>query len=328
MDAKTLIEKLRSTASSGPLRNLATIAVDAGLNQPVDRQALVVGINQHLATAFRSWARAPEGLALLTHFVEGIVHELSMQAGRVGDMLPRDLRHAARSLVERPFSPDRQLVLSVLDREPIRELVRDILQQAIVGFAQKLGTPVAGAARGFGALAKLAQETIKSRSAAIGDLMGAVSTEVERQVERRAAEFVEAALSGILGQIADVLCDRSRAAEAAELRLALFDGVMNASAKALSVELINADISGAAEALRSGFLRWINTDDATKTLQELANFLADFIADRSLRDVLLQMGLFDVVRAIAVDFVAQGMAQTIASETFRDWLAQLGFDDT
>jgi hypothetical protein len=85
---------------------------------------------------------------------------------------------------------------------------------------------VAGMARGLGSLAKFAGETVKARSGGLGSLVGAVSGEVERQLEKRAVEFVDASIAGVFGQIADALSDPKRAEEAAELRMAIFDGAL------------------------------------------------------------------------------------------------------
>ena len=88
---------------------------------------------------------------------------------------------------------------------------------------------------------------MKSRSGSLGSLVGAVSDEVERQLEKRATEFVDSALAGVFGQIADAVSDPKRASEAAELRIAFFDGALELTGPQLARELANLDVAGGTE---------------------------------------------------------------------------------
>jgi hypothetical protein len=253
--------------------------------------------------------------------VEALVARLAAEPKALRDVVARDVRVALREVVGRPFSPDRQLVLTIIDRGPMRELVRALLLDAVLEFGRRASAPVAGVARGLGSLARFAGETVKAKSGTLGSLVGAVSGEVERQLERRAVEFVDAALGGVFGQLADAIADPRRAAEAAELRMALFDGAMELTLPQLSRELVNLDVAGGAEVLRDGLRRWLASPDADRQLGELARFVLERDAARSGRQVLAELGLLDVTRSTAVPQVAAFLRRLAASPAFGQWLS-------
>jgi hypothetical protein len=196
-----------------------------------------------------------------------------------------------------------------------------LLLDAILDFGRKASAPVAGMARGLGSLAKLAGESVKARSGGFGSLVGAVSGEVERQLEKRAVEFVDAALGGVFGQIADAISDPKRAEEAAELRLAFFDGVMELTGPQLSRELMNLDVTGGAKVLREGMSKWLATPESETVLTEFATRLLEHDGKRTVREVLAEVGLLDVAKSIAVEQLAVRIKAITATPEFAAWLA-------
>jgi hypothetical protein len=221
------------------------------------------------------------------------------------------------------FPPDRTLVLTIIDRGPIRQLVREILLEAVLDFARKASAPMAGMAKGLGALARFAGETVRSRSGGLGSLVGAVGGEVERQLEKRAVEFVDATLAGVFGQLADAFADPRRAAEAAELRVALFDGVLELTSAQLSRELVNADIPGGAEVLRAGLARWLAAPQAEAQLGALAARATGVLTKQTTGELLAELGLREVVRAAAQEYAVAGLRQLVGTPAFERWLTTL-----
>ena len=90
-------------------------------------------------------------MGTLNSMVESLANRL---AGRAAGAQGRGGRQTCgaplREMLERPFSPDRKLVLTVIDREPTRELVRQLLLDAVLEFGRRASAPVAGMARGPG----------------------------------------------------------------------------------------------------------------------------------------------------------------------------------
>ena len=319
MDATQLIERLKSEEGA---RSLATLSVDALLGRTVGellpRDEVVAGARKVLT----AWAQSPAALEELVRVSEKLATALEAEKRSMKDVTWREVRVAIREIVARPFSPDRRVVMTIIDRPPMRALVKQLLLNAVLDFGKKASAPVAGVARGLGSLAKLAGDTVKSRTGGLGSVIGAVSGEVERQVEKRAVEFVDAALGGVFGQIADAISDPKRADEAAEMRVAIFDGLIELTGPQLARELINADVAGGAELLRGGLVRWLQNPASEAELVKVAAFVLADDATVSAREALTRVGLLEVSRELAIKALARQIQFVGGSDAFASWLAK------
>ena len=319
VDAQTLISKLQSEAAD----SLAALSVETVLVTPIGTlvpSALVVSTTRK---ALDAWLASDAAVRTLNAVVDSLANRLQSERRSLKDVLARDVRHTLREMLGRPFSPDRKLVLTMIDRGPTRELVRQLLLDAVLEFGRRASAPVAGMARGLGSLASMVGDRVKSRSGSLGTLVGAVSDEVERQLEKRAAEFVDSALGGVFGQIADSVSDPKRAAEAAELRTAFFDGALELTGPQLARELANLDVAGGAEILRAGLKRWLATPEADTQLTEFVELVLERDGQRALKDVLADVGLLEVARSIATEQLAGRIRSIAATPEFGAWLNSL-----
>jgi hypothetical protein len=320
VEAETIVSKLQGEAAL----TLARLCVEQLLQTEVGLlvpQEVVVSTGR---AALQGWLSTPTATAALERVVALLSTHLQAERRRVGDVMPDAVRAALKDVVGRPFSPERKVVLTLIDRAPTRKLVRELLLEAILDFGKKASAPVAGVARGLGSLARLAGETVKSRGGGLGSLVGAVSDEVERQVEKRAVEFVDAALAGIFGKIADALSDPAQASDAAELRLAIFEGAMELTGPQLARELLNLDVPGAAQMLREGLAAWLSSSAATGELQALAAALLEGERHRPAKEVLAELGVLEVAREVATQQLATRIRSLAATGEFSAWLAALG----
>lgn len=314
MDA--LREKLKDEAA---VKALAALSVEVLLDAPLERlfpPELVVATTRQ---ALEGWLASPSAVPALTKTVEALVARLKATPKPLKDVVPTEVRAALKELVGRPFSPDKRLVLTVIDRDPMRELVRQLLLDFVLEFGRRASAPVAGVAKGLGTFAKLAGDAVKSRTGTLGSLVGAVGSEVERQMEKRAVEFVDAALSGVFGQLADAISDPRRAAEAAELRLATLDGVLELTLPQLAREVANADVPGGAEVLRAGLSRWLASPQSTEAMTRAATLALDEVKTKSARAVLDEVGLLQVVRERGAEALARRITEVVGSEAFAAW---------
>lgn len=319
MDAQKLIEKLQSDEGS---KSLALLSIDALLDRPLREVLEPKTVRAAGRRLLEAWVNSPGGEAYVQRTVEELVRKLQAEPKSGRDVMPTELRRLAREVVGRPFSPDKRVVLTVIDRPPTRELVRDILLTTVLEFGRKASAPVAGVAKGLGSLARLAGETVKARSGGLGSLVGAVSDEVERQLEKRAVEFVDASIAGVFGQIADALSDPRRADEAAELRMAIFDGVLELTGPQLAREVMNADVAGGSTTVRDGLKRWLTSADADAQVEKVLAAGLELEGQRSARQVLTEVGLLEVVRDVAAEQLAVQIRFIAQSSALSAWLAQ------
>jgi hypothetical protein len=127
----------------------------------------------------------------------------------------------------------------------------------------------------------------------------------------------------VFGQIADVVSDPRRAGEAAELRLAFFDGALELTGPQLARELANLDVNGGAEILRNGLGRWLASPDADKELNDFIGPLLERDAARPLKDVLADIGLLEVMREVAKQQLAARIKLIAATPEFSAWLGSI-----
>ena len=320
MDATTLTSRLNNSAAGGPLDQLAQLTIDALLDTPLGTLIPEEFAVRLLRTAVEGWLQSPQAVPALNKLVEEAFNELQADGRKLRETMTPALKATIIDLLGRPYSPDRRLVLTLIDRPPMRELIRGLLVQTVLDFGRKVASPVAGMAKSLGGLARFAVDTAKARSGAIGSMVGAVSSEVERQLEKRAVEFVDASMSNVFGELADSVSDPKRAHEAAELRVALFEGVLELTLPQLARELMNLDVPGGAEVLRDGLNRWVATPEAQTAFKETAAKLTRREGQRPLRAVLEESGQLQTVRTLGKEALRARMGEVVATPAFAAWL--------
>jgi hypothetical protein len=319
MDAATITERLKDSSDGAPLDQLAQLTLDGLLDTP-----MLTLIPEELAVrllrmTLEGWLQSPQAVPALNALVEAAVAQLKRSPRTLRESIDSELKATVLELLQRPYSPDKRLVLTIIDRPPTRELIRGLLLQTVLDFGSKLASPVAGVAKSLTGLARFAVDTAKARSGAIGSMVGAVSGEVERQLEKRAVEFVDASLSGIFGELADSVSDPKRAGEAAQLRIALFEGVLELSLPQLAREVLNLDVAGGAGVLREGLERWLAGGQADQTLKQLAQRLAQREGGKTLRTVLEESGQLQTFRTVGTQLLRARMSQVVENPAFFAW---------
>jgi hypothetical protein len=151
-------------------------------------------------------------------------------------------------------------------------------------------------------------------------MVGAVSGEVERQLEKRAVEFVDASMSGVFGELADSISDPKRAHEAAELRVAFFEGALELTLPQLARELMNLDVPGGARVLREGLGRWVGSPEADASFREAAHRLTERDGARPLRAVLEEAGQLQTFRTLGREGLRARIGEVVATPAFSAWL--------
>jgi hypothetical protein len=320
VNANELLTRLAADTDDGPLQGLAALSLEVVLDRPVgalvDQRLLVEGLRAGL----QGWLDSETSQGALERVVSEAASQMGGDRRKLQAVLPQQVQHTLLEVLRRPFSPDRALVLTLLDRPPVRELVRQLLLDAVLEFGRRVREPVAGVAKGIGGIARFAFDTAKSRSGTLGAMVGAVGNEVERQFEKRASEFVESALSNVFAQIADAVSDPRRATEAAELRTAIMEGALQLTLPQLSRELLNLDVPGGAAVVRAGVRKWLSEPDSTAQLEQAVAGLLERDGARPLREVLLELGVLESSKAWARAALHARLREVVGSAAFKQWL--------
>ena len=213
--------------------------------------------------------------------------------------------------------------MKLLDREPLKKLLRAQVIDTLVAFGRRAASPVADnpIARGLGGLGKLAMGQ-GSKPSAFGAIASAVSGEVERQVEKRATDFADTAVEGILGGIADQVSDPARAKEQAAMREALLDGFLELTG-AEAAQLVRGPIAERVAVTRKTLAAWAAEATFVADVEALVTGLLAEEAARPLGDVLADLGLRDVAVTRGREAVQARLASLVSGAPFAEWLRAL-----
>jgi hypothetical protein len=324
MNAQQLLTRLQDTTPDGPLDRLAALVVEHELSQPLHTLLPPALLARAVARSLEGALASSSGERELVSALQHLQQQLGGPPRTVREALPSEFSKAAVELASRRYSPDRELVLAVLDRPPVRTLVGALLRDVLIEFSRKVSAPVTDnrIAKGFTGLARFAAEQARN-SGALGGIAGALSDEIERQVERRARDFVDSALSGIFQQIADALSDPARHAEHAELRVALLDGVLGLPLSRLGHELSQVDVPGGVAVLRRTLSPWLASERALPELEELILRATSRNGQRPVREVLGALGLLDTFQTVGRESVRGRLGPLVGSAPFARWLQEV-----
>ncbi|MBK7861973.1 MAG: hypothetical protein IPJ65_25820 [Archangiaceae bacterium] len=311
-----MLKRLQDDSDGGPGDRLAQLMLEQLLRSRVDSLVAPQALAAAAREALQGWLDSPEAMKSLETSLELTVASLKSQAA-LRDLVPRDVKATLLELAARPYSPDKRVVLKILDRGPMRELIRTLVTDTVSAFGARMAAPAATVTKGLGGLARFAAETVKQRGGALGGIVGAV----EGQVEKRSVEFADAAISRVLNEIADFISDPKQAADAAQLRVEALSGALELTPVQLSRELINLDVPGGAEVLRAGLKRWLQSADATATFERVAQGAR---VEQTVGELLDGVGQRPVALSLGRALLRSRLKVLFASPEYAAWLDEVG----
>jgi hypothetical protein len=321
----TLLELLRDLAPEGALGRLADLIVADSLGRPLGEVVDLERWPRLVAEVVGAWAASDAAEARLVQAVLDGVDALEGVEGPLGERIPVPVRRGLHDLAARPYSPRRELVLRLLDQPPARKLMREVLMDAVTGFASKARS--AGESSSVGGLASGLGRFAKRRAGALGtlagDVIGAVGSEVERAVEQRASEFVDGALGEAMGRLADQIADPARAADQAALRTALLDGALTLTGPELAAELRGADPAALGSLVRSSLAGWVTADGFEDQVRDWLTGLVAAEGDRTLGETLDELALRDTVTRASRELLLSQAHRLVSTPAFSHWLQGL-----
>ena len=325
MSSEQMLARLRDDRPGGPADRLAGLLVDDLLERPISEllppSFLARAAKELLAAHLASDRAEPAFAAALAAYLRPALADRRT----LGEAIAPELTDLLLAMVKRPFTPSREVVAALLEPEPVRKVIRGFVLQVVIDFGQRLRAPVADSrvARGLGGLARFAAGQAKAHSGALGALAGAVSDEVERQVEKRAAEFVDSALSGILARLADDISNPANAKNHASLGTAVVEGALELKLADLARDIERSDLAGGARVVREGLSEFLARDDAQAQLEKAIVAVQRHDAARTLREVLTGFGLLDQAQALGREALGLRLGPVFRSPAFAAWLEEL-----
>jgi hypothetical protein len=349
-DSAAILARLRSTAPDGPLARLARLLVDDALARPVadlvDAKAVAAAARAVLAAATASdatekfvTARAEQVLAdvdsvksavsasdatekFVTARAEQVLADVDSVKSAVSTLVPTALRDGARALAALPMTPKHDAVMRILDRDPLKQLLRGQIVDTLVQFGRRAASPVADnpIAKGLGGLGKLAGGL--ASASPLGRVASAVSGEVERQVEKRASDFADTAVAGVLEGIATQASDPARAKEQAALRVAILDGLLELAGSDYA-ELGRGHVPAQVAVVRKQLAAWSADAAFLADVERAVAQAVSLEAGRTLGELLTDLAVRDVVAEHAQAIVERELRRFVGGDAFAGWLTDL-----
>lgn len=326
LTAAELQQRLRAPKATGAL----AAAIVAGLREEKLRDVLDPA---ELSEALVRWAASLSAEGPLEARIERAMDEalvtLAKERRPLGKVLPEAARRSALEAADRSFTIDRDVLRKVLDRPPVRRLLRELFFDALVAFGEKVRAPVADnpLARSFGGLGKFAAEKVKERTGSLGQLAsgvaGAVRGEVERQWDKRSVEVADAALHGILGRLVEALGDPGRAREQAALRQAIVEGVLEVTGEELAAEVRRYGPDAAAKRARVALAAWAASKEARGQAKQAIEALLGRDVDRPVGTLLDEWGLSERFDDELTRSLQPRLAALFQADAFEAFLAEL-----
>jgi hypothetical protein len=324
-NSDTLLGKLREEGETSATRALARLIVDEHLHKPLSELIQTEQSSAALHEVLCSWQQSDLAHESIRRGWDGLISWLEEQHEPIGAVLPAEILEGASQLAAQPFGLNRELLLAMLDRPAFRKLIRELLVDTLVSFGKKLRNPVADSrlGKGLSGIGRMARGRGSGVRGLAGDLVGAVGEEVERQLEGRATDFADGALSQILHKLADYLCEPARAADQAALRAALLDGLWELSGAQLAAEMSQGDIDASTDVIRRSLGAWLQRPGARKDLDDWLSGLLSGSEFDSLAELLTTLGLLESIREHAIAETERNLRMIIGGEAFPLWISEV-----
>jgi hypothetical protein len=317
--AAELLTRLRDASDQGPSARLATLLVEDALSRPVRDLVDPGRAAQALQEGLLAWTASDAGVAQVVAEVERLRARASAHGQPVSSIVPQAVQQTARGIAKLPMVPGRDAVMKLLDRPSFRQVIRGQLIETLAEFGRKATSPVADnpIARGLGGLGKLAGQIAKPSG--LGAIASAVSSEVERHVEKRATDFADNAVGGIIAGIAEQASDPGRAAQQAALRVELLDGILALTGKDVG-ELARGSVDEQVSLVRKGLTDWGKDGGLGRDAEALIRLALEREGERPLGAVLGALGVLEPVSRHACAYVRAALARVVSAEPFAAWL--------
>ncbi len=312
-DVDGILERLRGEPER--VEALVALAMDDLLSRPLPELVDPAWLSERLAEGLRASASDARTEAWIRQRIDAARGQLEGQTRRPREALPEEIVAAARDLLRRPYVPEEDLVGRLLDHRAVGNLLREVLQTALLDFAARMRPPAPPRAAARGRLSKLvgvAQE-----------VAGVVGQGVERQLEGKVRAFVDGAIASSVSRMVKHLCSPDRAEELAEWRSDALDVLLDVPVDRWLLELDKLDPEGLVTDLAALLRAVAESEGLAEQIRIALEAALDGAGGRSARDFLEGSGLEEGWRPHLEALVVERVRAVVAAPAFAEWLEDL-----
>jgi len=301
----------RERLRSGGIDRLVDLLLDDVLSRPVEELVDPAWLGRQLAAAAGNAAADPR--------VEGWFRErvrdarARVPAGAVA--VPIEVKRPLRELAARPYVPDRALVGQLLDHDTARLLLKNLFLDLLIAFGKKLRPALPSGGLGSGPRGALAG--LKGLQKLGENVLGGIGEGLEREVEHRAREFMDAGVQRLVDKLADQICDPTLVREYGAWRLHAVDVLLRTDARRLAAEVEKLDPDSLVDT-GAALVRGIaGRPELAGELETVIRSAMEAMRGQSVRDLL--GGVEEHGLGVLREILVQRARAVVETEAFEVW---------
>jgi hypothetical protein len=329
--AEKALKKLRRKGKSSASAKLAGVIVDDLLSRPLRELAPPQDVAERSMELLAGLSEADDLEGMVKDRVDRWLGHMEAEEGTLRDWMPGDATQRLQELVAATRASDSEATLKMLDHEAMRGLVRKVLRETLSNFVKKLRSPVSenrllsGVRKRASGVRKRAGRFASAPRKLVGGLgdgmMGAVSDEMERQMQRRVGDFVDQAVGGVLRRIADHVTDPGHQEQFGEMGAAVTDIILDTPSRDAAEYLAGVDRDALAAFVSAEIAGLVGSELLRERIEQLCE---DELTDEpTLGEYLDRRNILGPWRDWALEVVAERTRALVATDAFETWLEAL-----
>lgn len=301
---KQLLNSLRNSRAA--VAGLIGAWMDDVLERPVGELFNTSELAVAIATGIRGVAADSRNEDFLRERIAIAIEELQDLEG-AGKLPTRGVK-AIRNLAAQPIVLDEELVSALLDHEAAHTLLREVLQQSLLGFTAKVASVFPGGETAFWLVDK-ARELAASAAGDVGT-----------SIEQRVNESVDEALAPAFKLTAARIADEKFAGEMGDWRGHVLDVLLDWPMRELMGTLKQVDpeeLAAQLAAFLQGIAEWTMLD---KTIEKSLESTLDRAGDQSLGSLLAGTSVEKDWRPALEKQLVEAVWPFVQSAAFETWI--------
>ncbi|MFK7927059.1 MAG: hypothetical protein AB8H79_02640 [Myxococcota bacterium] len=249
------------------------------------------------------------------------------------EVVPDEVVPPLKSLLGRPWTPSERLATRIVRQPAVKDLVGEILEDAVRSFGRRMRSVDDGVLAGLGGrAAKRGRAFGKGLLAAAGvadaasGLAKTMSEEFEAALETRVKGFVGEATSLALSQIVGRMSSEDTAETFAEFRVALLDELLDTPIHELVDEADGMGPLDAVDVVREAIRAQLDSEGFADRAESRIERALQEAGDGTLAAWLDEIELKEVWVESTTEFVGQRLRAAVQTPEFDQWWSALFSD--
>ena len=318
-DADHLLAALRGDDTH--LHSLVRLGVDDLLGRRVDELVQPDWLAERVVEGLRASADDDRTREWIRQHVHEARDRIEQHDGAPLKEVNPDLIEPLKELLARPYSPDAQVLLALLDHAAMRELVRDVLLHTLQAYARQLKVPD-GAKQAIKS-SGLGRSRLAAWAGAAKVAANMVGSEVEKRVEGRVYDFVDGAIGNAIEVGVHHICDPKHAAGFGRMRADAVDTLVGLDSATWVKELDKLELEELIDDVHAMVKALARSEDTSRQMARLLTAVVEEAGDKTAKDFLSGSGLEEGWRPQLEELALERARAFVATDAFEGWLTEL-----